>query len=120
MSKTFGIALAIGIAIIAIAVTGILYMQRGARIGLTGQILKVRTAATDETNSVVAIDFRITNPSNVVFEVRTMKVILENPDGNQFEGNVIAEQDAKRLFEGLPVLGQKFNETLKTRDRVSS
>jgi hypothetical protein len=118
MTKSFGIALAIGIGIIALAVTGVLFMQRGARVGLTGQILKIRTAPLDDTSAIMVADFRITNPSYVVFEVRTVKVILENPDGNQFEGQVVAEQDAQRLFEGLPILGQKFNETLRTRDTV--
>jgi hypothetical protein len=27
--------------------------------------------------------------------------------------------DAKRLFEGLPLLGQKFNQTLLMKDRIA-
>ena len=119
MNKTFAIALAGGVAVMAVAITAMLYMQRGARMGLTSQVLKVRTASLDENSSVVVLDFRITNPSYVVFVIRSVKVILENNDGKQFEGQTIAEQDAKRLFEGIPVLGQKFNDTLVIRERVA-
>ena len=93
-------------------------MQRGAHIGLTGSILKVRTAALDENSTVAVIDFRFTNPGNVPFWVRTVSVVLENKDGNQFDGKVISETDAKRMFEVMPLLGQKFNETLILRDKI--
>ena len=120
MTKPFGIALLIGLGIITIAVTGVLYMQRGARVGLTGKVLKFRTGALDDTSTIAIADFRVTNSSYVVFVVRDVKVVLENPDGNQFEGKVISEQDAKRLFEALPILGQKFNDTLVVREKISS
>jgi hypothetical protein len=71
MQKTFLAAFGIGLAIIALAVGGIFLMQRGDRIELPGKILKVRTAPLDENSSIAVIDFRITNPSDVQFEVRT-------------------------------------------------
>ena len=120
MTRTFTITFAVGIAVMAIVVSGILYMQRGARIGITGEILKVRTAALDENSSVVVIDFRFANPSNVLFEVRTVAVLMEESDGKQYPGQVASELDAKRLFDALPLLGQKFNDTLKIRDHVAA
>ena len=45
MKNRFAATFAIGIGIIAIVVVGILYMQRGARIGLAGSVLKVRRTA---------------------------------------------------------------------------
>ena len=48
MRNRFAAAFAIGIAVIAVAVAVIFYMQRGARVGLTGKVLKVRTAPLDE------------------------------------------------------------------------
>ncbi len=120
MNNRFLTTFAIGVALVAIAVTGILFMQRGARVGLTGKVLKVRTAPLDENSSVAVIDFRISNPSVVKFVVRTVEVVMEENDGKQYIGQPIAEVDAQRLFEGLPLLGQKFNATLVMRETVPS
>jgi len=120
MQKGFLVAFAIGLGIIALAVGGIFVMQRGDRMELPGKILKVRTAPLDENSSVAVIDFRITNPSNILFEVRTVTVELEDNQGRSYLGQPISEVDAGRLFEGLPVLGQKFNPTLIMRDRLGS
>jgi hypothetical protein len=119
MKWKFPVTFAIGIGVIAVVVTGILFMQRGARVGLTGNMLKVRTAPLDEQSTIAVIDFRITNPGNVQFWVRTVSLVLENPDGAQYDGKVISEVDAKRLFEALPLLGQKFDDTLVTRDKIN-
>jgi len=119
MSKNFLTAFVIGIGVIAIAVTATLYLNRGARIGLTGQILKVRTAPLDENSSVAVLDFRIHNPASKAFVVRTVTVAMDDPDGKQYDGATVSETDAKRLFEFIPLLGQKFNETLVMRDKIA-
>jgi len=118
MNKTFAAAFAIGIGVIAIVVGGVLYMQRDARVGLAGNFMKVRTAPLDESSSVAVIDFRYRNPAYVRFVVREVTVILEDATGNRTEGRTISEVDAQRMFEGLPILGQKFNKSLVTRDMV--
>lgn len=118
MSRTLLIAFAVGIVVVAIAVSGVVYMQRGAHVELSGKILKVRTAALDEQSSAVAIDFRITNPSDYPFQVRTVTVVLENPSGAGAEGATASEMDAQRLMAGVPLLGEKFNPSLMVRERV--
>ena len=62
----------------------------------------------------------ITNPSNVLFEVRTFAVEMEDNHGKNYLGQPVSEMGAQRLFEGLPVLGQKFNTTLLMRERLGS
>src|SRR5262249_13824948 len=59
-------------------------------------------------------------PANDPFIVRTVTVVLEDADGKQYPGATVSESDAKRLFEGLPLLGQKFNETLVTQEKIPS
>jgi hypothetical protein len=120
MKNSFAAAFGIGLAIIALAVGGIFFMQRGDKIDLPGKILKVRTAALDDDSSIAVLDFRITNPSDVLFEVRTVTVEMEDAAGKNYLGSSVGEADAKRLFEGLPVLGQKFNNTLLMRERIGS
>jgi hypothetical protein len=120
MRNNFAAAFGIGLAIIALAVGGIFVMQRGDRMELPGKILKVRTAPLDEDSSVAVIDFRMTNPSNILFEVREVTVELDDNQGKSYLGQSVSEVDAKRLFEGLPVLGPKFNPTLLMRERLGS
>src|SRR5689334_18958062 len=118
MEGRFPAAFAIGIAVIGVAVGAVFFMQRGARVGLTGKIAKVRTAPLDERSSVAVLDFSITNPSDYAFAVRQVTVVLDSDDGRQYNGETISEMDAKRLFEGIPLLGQKFNDTLLMRDKI--
>jgi len=118
--NNFVAAFGIGLVIIGLAVNGIFVMQRGDRIELPGKILKVRTAPLDEESSIAVIDFRIANPSDILFEVRTVTVEMEDNQGKNYLGQSVSEMDAKRLFEALPVLGPKFNPTLIMRDRIGS
>jgi hypothetical protein len=120
MQKNFLVAFGIGLAIIALAVGGIFLMQRGDRMQLPGKILKVRTAPLDDDSSIAVIDFRIANPSDILFEVREVTVEMTDSQGKSYLGQSVSEVDAKRLFEGLPVLGPKFNPTLIMRDRIGS
>jgi hypothetical protein len=120
MQKNFLVAFGIGLAIIALAVGGIFFMQRGDRMQLPGKILKVRTAPLDDDSSIAVIDFRIANPSDILFEVREVTVEMVDSHGKSYLGQSVSEVDAKRLFEGLPVLGPKFNPTLIMRDRIGS
>ncbi|MGA2274775.1 MAG: hypothetical protein ABSH00_14560 [Bryobacteraceae bacterium] len=118
MSRTLLITFGIGIVVIAIAVAGIVYMQRGGHVELPGTILKVRTAPLDEQSAAVAIDFRVTNPSNYPFQVRGVTVVLESQSGAQTEGATASEIDAQRLMAGVPLLGDKYNPSLMVRERV--
>jgi hypothetical protein len=120
MKNSFAAAFGIGLAIIALAVGGVFFMQRGDKIELPGKILKVRTAALDDDSSIVVLDFRVTNPSDVLFEVRTVTVEMEDTSGKNYLGSSVGEVDAQRLFEGLPVLGAKFNKTLLMRERIGA
>lgn len=118
ISKTLAITFAIGIAVIALAVAGVLFMQRGAHMVLPGKVLKVRTAPLDENSSIVVIDFRVTNPADYTFMAKSVKVVLEDAAGNQTEGETSSELDAQRVFAGIPLLGEKYNQSLKERDKI--
>src|SRR5690242_21547545 len=100
--KKFTGPFGIGLAVIAIAVAGVFYMQRGAHVELKGSVLKVRTAALDENSALAVIDFRFVNPADVPFVVRTVDVTMEGKDGSTSQGLPISEVDTKRLFEYYP------------------
>ena len=118
MSRTLLITFGIGIVVVAIAVTVIVYMQRGGHVELPGKVLKVRTAPLDEQSAAAVIDFRVTNPADYPFQVRGVTVVLENQSGAQTEGSTVSETDARQLMAGVPLLGDKYNPSLMVRERV--
>jgi hypothetical protein len=119
VSRQFWAFLVVGLLVMAVAVVGMLYWTRGEHIELKGSILKVRLQEMDERSAVAVMDFRFVNPSDYVFVVRTLTVTLEDAKGNLIEGRVSSEPDAQRLFQFYPVLGQKFNDTFRARDKVA-
>ena len=50
--------------------------------------------------------------------VRQVTVEMDDNAGKSYLGQVAAESDAKRLFDAIPLLGQKFNDTLLMRDKI--
>lgn len=118
MSRNLAIAFGIGLVCIAIAVGGIFYMQRGAHIEAHGKFVKVRTAPIDDNHSFVIVDFRIENPSDYGFKVRTVTVVLEDSSGNQVDGQTASDSAAKQALEGLPALGPKYNDSLMMNNTV--
>ncbi len=107
-----------GIAVVAVAVTWVFFLQRGAHMELQGAILKVRTLSTDENSSVALIDFRGTNVADYPWMVRSVEVSLTDGQGDLVEGSTISDVDATRLFEYFPLLGQKYNDSLVARTRI--
>ncbi len=116
MNKNLLIGIGAGLVCVALAAWGIVYMQRGAHLEMPGKFLKVRTAPLEDNSSIAIIDFRVTNQSDYSAVVRSVSLFCEEPNGKRIEGTVMADSDAARVFEALPVLGQKFNQSLKLRD----
>jgi hypothetical protein len=113
------VAFGIGVAAVAIAIGIVVYLQRGAHIELKGSIQKVRTAAMDEYSSVAVVDFRFANPSDYPFVVRRVEVKMTTAEGHTYDGAIVSEVDARRLFEYRKDLGQKFNDSLLMSDKIA-
>ncbi len=64
MSKRLLIFVGIGLVAVAIAVVVIVTANKGSHLELQGKILKVRTGALGEGNSIAVMDFRVENPSD--------------------------------------------------------
>ena len=129
MSKNILVASLVGLAVVAIAVMLVLHGQRGAHIDLNGKILKVRTASIEDNASLAVADFRVTNPADYPFVADKVTLILVDASGKRVEGDTISEIDAKRIFESMPLLGEKYNASLiksgsvgahQTVDRMTS
>ena len=111
---TFGLALLVVAAVIA----AVFFVQRGSHLELQGKVLKVRTAPLDENSSVAVVDFRFQNLADFDFEVLKVTVTMEDSSGVKIDGTTVSEVDAGRLFQAIPLLGQKYNPSLIVRNSI--
>lgn len=115
MRKELLIGLAIGLVLLGLVASGVLWVNKDAHVVLEGAIQKVRTLPLDDSASFLVLDFRVTNPSGYPFVVREVQVIVDG-----VEGSVVADSDAKRLFDYYKTIGPKYNDSLKARDKVAA
>ena len=118
MSKQFWIFLAVGLAVVA-AVVGIsLVANKGEHLELTGEVLKVRTFQMNPHATLVMLDFRATNPSDVPFVVKNVEIELTPAAGDALNGMSISKPDIENVFKYEKFLGSKYNDVLSIRDRI--
>ncbi len=114
MSKRLLIFFGIGVVAVAIAVVVIVTGNKGSHLQLQGKIMKVRTGALGEGNSIAVMDFRVENPSDVPFVVRNVEISLEKKDGEMVDGVTVSKSDLKQLFQYNRFLGDQYNDGLGT------
>jgi hypothetical protein len=119
MSKRLAIFFGVGVVVIAIAVALVLSSTKGSHLVLNGKVLKVRTGALSEDDSIAVMDLRMENPSNVAFVVRQVEVTLEKQDGTMADGLVVSKGDLKQLFQFNRFLGDQYNDSLTIKDQVA-
>ena len=118
MDKRVLIFVGIALAAIAVVIAIIFSSTKGAHLELKGQILKARTGALDDKNSIAVLDFRVSNPSDIPFVVRQVWVTLEKPDGEKVRGDLVAKSDMAQVFQYNKFLGVQYNDALSIKDEV--
>jgi hypothetical protein len=119
MNKRLWIFFGIGLVVLAIAVGMILSANKGSHLELIGKILKVRTGPLGDGNSIAVMDFRVENPSDKPFIVRTVDITLEKNDGEMLDGVTVARSDLKQLFQYNRFLGGQYNDGLGLQDTIA-
>ncbi|HEU0121030.1 MAG TPA: hypothetical protein VFQ91_10945 [Bryobacteraceae bacterium] len=117
-SRTLLICAGIGLLVIGALIGGGLFATRGTHLELEGSIRKTRVAALSSSRSVVVLDFRITNPSDYPFVLKTTEIEVTMADGRKEIGQFIPEIDAKTLFPALPALGDKLAVSVSTGEKI--
>jgi len=110
---------AIGVVAVAIVLFFVFRETKGNHLELKGEILKVRTGAIDDNNCAAVLDFRLTNPSDVPFVVRMVKVIAVEPGGEQLDGDLISKTDFKQLLDYNRFLGEQYNPGFSIKDKIA-
>lgn len=111
----FGLGVVAVAAVVFIAVTG----NKGSHLQLQGKILKVRTGALGDGNSIAVLDFRVENPSDVPFVVGNVEVSLERKGGETVDGVTVSKSDLKQLFQYNRFLGDQYNDGLGLKDTIA-
>ncbi len=119
MSKRFLIGFAAGIVVIAIAVFTILYSHKGNHLVLQGKILKIRTGALSDQDSIAVLDLRLENATDVPFVVRQVEVTLNKQDGSTAGASLIAKTDLHQVFEYNRFLGDQYNDSFSLHDKIA-
>jgi hypothetical protein len=119
MSKQVLIFFGIGLVAIAIAVAVIVTGNKGSHLELQGKIMKLRTGALGDNNSIAVMDFRVENPSDVPFVVRDVNISIEKSNGEMVDGVTVSKADLKRLFQFNRFLGDQYNDGLTLKDTIA-
>ncbi|HEY6328948.1 MAG TPA: hypothetical protein VI756_06390 [Blastocatellia bacterium] len=119
MSKQFWIFLGIGLAVVGIVIGAVWFGTKSAHLELTGKILKVRVLALGKSASLIVVDFRVTNPSDVPFVVSDVSLKLTEAGGKNDEGSAASRGDIDNVFAAQRLIGPHFNDVLGLRDRIA-
>jgi hypothetical protein len=112
--------LGIGLAVVALGVGVTLLSTKGAHLELDGRILHVRVLSLNPNASIVVLDFRAKNPSDVQFVVKNVELILEPASGGPLTGASISKADVDNVFKYEKILGPKYNDVLSIRDKIGA
>src|SRR5271170_6383730 len=112
--------LGIGLAVVALGVGVTLLSTKGAHLELDGRILHVRVLSLNPNASIVVLDFRAKNPSDVQFVVKTLELVLEPASGEPLTGASISKADVDTVFKYEKILGPKYNDVLAIRDKIGA
>jgi hypothetical protein len=84
-----------------------------------GNITQVRTFGTDDTSTLVIVDFQLNNPSLIQYVHKEMLMKIVRADGSTVEGRTIAGKDLDRVLEYKPDLGRRVNAHLLMGDKIA-
>lgn len=110
----FGIAL-LGVSLFT-ALT--VWTRWDKHLELTGRVTKVRTVAPTPEDSVMVLDLKLENPSELPYEVDEIELRLTPAKGEPVDGVIVAAQDVQRVFDAYPQLGLRGNDPLRRRDII--
>lgn len=106
------LALAGGIVWIVVAT------NQAALVTLEGSILKVRTYPLNAQSTLVIADFRITNPSALLFEVDSLEMFVDRAGSPPAPAGILGRTEVDLVFQYQKLTGPKYNNTLIVSNRI--
>src|SRR5580693_4670314 len=90
--------LIVGLAVVGAALGFLLIGTKGNHLELNGTILKVRVLPLSSA-SLVIVDFRVTDPSDVPFIMKGATLTLEPASGPTLDGMTVSKTDIENVFK---------------------
>ena len=118
MDKTFGRIFGVGLAVVIVIVAFVFFAKRDDHLAPKGTVLKERTVDLNELTSLLLLDIRIVNDSNVIMSIANIDMSVDLKDGGTVDGHVLGKSDLLGTFGYFPLLGEKYNEALAVRDEI--
>jgi len=119
MSKQFWGFLTVGLVVVGIAVAAIWSGTKGNHLDLTGKIIKVRSVALNGESTLVVVDFRVTNPSDIPLIIREVSLHLERYKDEPLNGTEVSRGDVDGMFQAFPQIGVKYSDVLAPPETVA-
>ena len=120
MNKPFVIFLALGLLCVAGYLGFFMNATKDSRLRLEGKILGVHVSGlSGSAATIVALDVRITNTSDVPFVAGSATIRVEPAAGEPMEAVTMGRPDLEQMFQYLPELGPKVNPFLGAQDRIA-
>jgi hypothetical protein len=111
--------LLIGLAAVTIGIGALFLGTKGNHLELKGTILKVRVLPLSPVASLVIVDFRVSDPSDVPWVMKGASLTLDPASGATLDGMTVSKSDIENVFKYNPILGPKFNDVLGIKDRIA-
>ena len=120
VDKRFLIFLVAGFAVVGALLLTFYTASEGSRLRLEGKILKVRVFPVPASAaSLVIVDFRATNPSDVLFVGGSVTLRLEPARGDAIDGTPVSRADVENIFRYEKLLGPQYNPVYSLQDRIA-
>jgi hypothetical protein len=118
MDNAWGKIFGAGLLAVLLIVGFVFFVKRGDHLAPKGSVLKERTIALDDHNSLLLLDIRINNDSDVTMSVDKISMSVDLPGGTSSDGHVLGKSDLMAEFGFYPLLGEKFNPALAANDVI--
>jgi hypothetical protein len=118
VNKQFLLFLAIGLAVVGGGIALLLMGTKGNHLEVVGDILKVRVLTLSPAASLVIVDFRVRDTSDVPWVMKSATLTLEPASGAILDGTTVSKADIETVFQYNKILGPKFNDVLGIKDRI--
>ncbi len=104
---------AIGVVVVAVVLGLTIWSNQGSRLILEGSIQKVRLQRVEDTTSVAVVEFRVSNPTDYPYFVKSAQLVMVDAKGEEQEGIVFRQKDLQSFFDFYKAsLGQRYNDSI--------
>lgn len=119
MTAKFPIFFGIAVLLLAFALWFGNFSTSDSRLQVTGEIMKVRSMELTPDSSLVILDFRMKNESNVNFVLKESLILWTDSEGKEREATHVAKPDLERILQYAQQAGPKYNEMFVVREKLT-